>query len=186
VPAYGRNAWASWSTTLCLHFPQFMTRISIMMMIKYCTDKVPLGCALLPALFCTPRPISAAPFLPHSFCSSFPFLHLTSEVSPFRAFLYLPNILSQAMLFLSFGVFTSLVSSAAAFDAVGGSLRVRHALHEDHGKRFFNFSSVDRYRGEDFFDDTCACSLLVWSLRSKHFLLGCGPSLLLPVQVVVK
>ncbi|KAF8485208.1 glycoside hydrolase family 16 protein [Russula ochroleuca] len=69
------------------------------------------------------------------------------------------------MLFLSFGVFTSLVSSAAAFDAVGGSLRVRHALHEDHGKRFFNFSSVDRYRGEDFFDDT------LWS-----FITFAGPS----------
>ncbi|KAH9999541.1 hypothetical protein BJV77DRAFT_939763 [Russula vinacea] len=58
------------------------------------------------------------------------------------------------MLFLSFGVLTSLVSSVAAFNAAGGSLRARRALHEDHDKRLFKFSSVDSYRGEDFLNDT--------------------------------
>jgi hypothetical protein len=113
-------------------------------------DKGP--CAPLPALFRTPLPIGVAPFLSHS-----KFLHLRSSPSE------LPNNILQTMLFLSFGALTSLVSSAAAFNATGGSLRARHAMHDHHGKRY---SSVDYYKGEDFFNDMCACSLLVWSIRT--------------------
>ncbi len=58
------------------------------------------------------------------------------------------------MLFLSFvfEVFVSLLSSVATFNTVEG--HAPHALHECHrkvhGKKFFKYSSVDRYRGRDF------------------------------------
>ncbi len=57
-------------------------------------------------------------------------------------------------LFFAFGVLISLVSLVAAFHAAGDCLRARHASNECHGKRVFNYSSVDRYQGGDFLNDT--------------------------------
>ena len=59
-------------------------------------------------------------------------------------------------LFFAFGVLISLVSSVAAFNA--GSPLARHARHvyreQVHGKRLFNYSSVDHYQGSDFLNDS--------------------------------
>jgi hypothetical protein len=61
-------------------------------------------------------------------------------------------------LFFAFGVLISLVTLVAAFHAAGDPLRARHASNECHGqvheKRAFNYSSVDRYQGGDFLNDT--------------------------------
>jgi hypothetical protein len=61
-------------------------------------------------------------------------------------------------LFFAFGVLISPVSLVAAFNAARGSPRAGHALHERHGqvhgKRLFNYSSVDHYRGSDFLNDS--------------------------------
>ena len=61
-------------------------------------------------------------------------------------------------LFFAFGALISLVSSVAALHAAGDPLRARHASNgyhgQVHGKRVFNYSSVDRYQGGDFLDDT--------------------------------
>jgi hypothetical protein len=64
------------------------------------------------------------------------------------------------MLFLSFtfGVLLSLVSSVTALNAAGRSPHARHALHDFHGqvhgKQLFDYSSVDRYQGSDFLNDS--------------------------------
>jgi hypothetical protein len=64
------------------------------------------------------------------------------------------------LLFFAFGVLISLalVSSVAAFDIAGCSPPARHALPECHGqvhgKRLFNYSSVDHYKGSDFLNDS--------------------------------
>lgn len=48
----------------------------------------------------------------------------------------------------------SFVSSVVAFNAAG-SPRSQHALHEQpHGKQLLNYTSVDRYQGKDFLDDS--------------------------------
>jgi hypothetical protein len=60
-------------------------------------------------------------------------------------------------LFFAFEALISLVSSVAAFNAVGWSPRPQNALHEFHrqvqGKQLLSYSSVDHYQGKDFLND---------------------------------
>ena len=61
------------------------------------------------------------------------------------------------MLFLYFGVLILILSSVAAFDAIGDSLceRLHGCQVQVHGGRIFNFS-VDPYQSEKFSNETCA------------------------------
>lgn len=88
----------------------------------------------------------------------FPFLlFLASTVLPQLALEVFTKLSIATMLFLYFGVLISILSSVAAFDAVGDSLCERLHGHQVqvHGKRIFNFS-VDPYQSENFSNETCA------------------------------
>ena len=140
---------ASWPIAVSVHFPRSMIPGSIrVMMQRKCLDTV---CPPSLVLCSSTHKSCSLPPTPLLFFLSFPSSHIEAFLFYTRRF----NNIFQAMLFMSFGVLTSLVSSVAAFNAAGGSLRAWRALHEDHDKRLFKFSSVDSYRGEDFFNDTC-------------------------------